>query len=72
MPTRVPAPDWVPLFNTSLIVISGLFLLLGYYFIRQRQIVRRDRPDRLAAKQQPDHPTRRCPDRARAARRLAA
>ncbi|MCC6174861.1 MAG: DUF420 domain-containing protein [Chloroflexi bacterium] len=39
MPTRVPAPDWVPLFNTSLIVISGLFLLLGYYFIRQRQIV---------------------------------
>lgn len=24
--------------NTSLIVISGIFLLLGYYFIRQRQI----------------------------------
>ena len=24
--------------NTSLIVISGVFLLLGYYFIRQRQI----------------------------------
>ena len=26
--------------NTSLIVISGVFLLLGYYFIRQRQIER--------------------------------
>ena len=24
--------------NTSLIVISGIFLVLGYYFIRQRQI----------------------------------
>ena len=24
--------------NTSLILISGIFLLLGYYFIRQRQI----------------------------------
>jgi putative membrane protein len=38
MPARVPAPEWVPLLNTSLIVISGLFLLIGYYFIRQRQI----------------------------------
>jgi putative membrane protein len=38
MPTRGPAPEWVALVNTSLIVISGIFLLLGYYFIRQRQI----------------------------------
>jgi putative membrane protein len=38
MPTRVPAPDWVPLLDTSFIVISGIFLLIGYYFIRQRQI----------------------------------
>ena len=40
MPARVPAPEWVPLVNTSLIVISGFFLLLGYYFIKsQRNIV---------------------------------
>jgi putative membrane protein len=38
MPTRGPAPEWLTLLNTSLIVISGIFLLLGYYFIRQRQI----------------------------------
>ena len=38
MPTRGPAPEWVTLLNTSLILISGVFLLLGYYFIRQRQI----------------------------------
>ena len=38
MPARVPAPDWVPLLDTSFIVISGVFLLIGYYFIRQRQI----------------------------------
>jgi putative membrane protein len=38
MPARGPAPEWVALLNTSLIVISGAFLLLGYYFIRQRQI----------------------------------
>src|SRR5262249_11880930 len=38
MPARVPAPEWVPLLNTSLIVISGLFLLIGYYLILQRQI----------------------------------
>jgi putative membrane protein len=38
MPTRGPAPEWVALLNTSLIVISGFFLLLGYHFIRQRQI----------------------------------
>ncbi len=30
---------WIPLANTSLIVISGLFLLLGYYFIRRKQVV---------------------------------
>ena len=29
---------WIPLANTSLIVISGIFLLLGYYFIRQKQV----------------------------------
>ena len=40
MPARVPAPEWVPLVNTSLIVISGFFLLLGYFFIKsQRNIV---------------------------------
>jgi putative membrane protein len=38
MPTRGPAPEWVGLLNTSLIVISGIFLLVGYYFIRRRQI----------------------------------
>jgi putative membrane protein len=38
MPARAPAPEWVPLLNTSLIVISGVFLLIGYYFIRQRHI----------------------------------
>jgi putative membrane protein len=43
MPTRGPAPEWVALLNTSLIVISGIFLLLGYYFIRQRQIERHKR-----------------------------
>jgi putative membrane protein len=38
MPTRTPAPEWVALLNTALIVISGVFLLIGYYFIRQRNI----------------------------------
>lgn len=32
--------DWLPLFNTSLIVISGISLLIGYRFIRRRQIER--------------------------------
>jgi putative membrane protein len=32
------APAWVPFLNTSLIAISGFFLLLGYYFIKQRRI----------------------------------
>jgi|SRR5581483_621208 len=34
---------WLPLFNTLLIVASGAFLLLGYYFIRRRQIRRHRR-----------------------------
>src|SRR3954469_12519959 len=38
MPTRGPAPEWVALLNTSLIVISGVFLLIGYVFIRRRQV----------------------------------
>src|SRR4051812_11098951 len=38
MPARAPAPEWVALLNTSLIVISGVFLLIGYYFIRQRNV----------------------------------
>ena len=38
MPARAPAPEWVALLNTSLIVVSGVFLLIGYYFIRQRKI----------------------------------
>jgi len=32
------APPWVALANTSLIVISGVFLVLGYAFIRRRQV----------------------------------
>jgi len=31
-------PAWLPTANTSLIVISGLFLTLGYIFIRRRNI----------------------------------
>jgi putative membrane protein len=38
MPARGPAPEWVTLLNTSLILVSGAFLLIGYYFIRRRQI----------------------------------
>lgn len=38
MPTRVPGPEWVAILNTTLILISGAFLLLGYYFIRQKKI----------------------------------
>ena len=33
-----PLESWLPLLNTTLIVISGVFLLLGYVFIRRRQI----------------------------------
>ena len=29
---------WFSVFNTALIVVSGVFLALGYYFIRQRRI----------------------------------
>ncbi len=31
------APGWLPPFNTGLIVISGLFLITGYVFIRRGQ-----------------------------------
>lgn len=31
---------WLPSFNTALIVVSGAFLLLGYYFVRTKQIAR--------------------------------
>jgi putative membrane protein len=31
--------EWLPAANTSLIVVSGLFLAIGYVFIRQRRIV---------------------------------
>jgi putative membrane protein len=34
----VPLEVWLPPFNTALIVVSGAFLLLGYYFIRRRKI----------------------------------
>ena len=33
------APAWVPLLNTTLILISGLFLVLGYYFIRRKRVL---------------------------------
>ena len=32
------APGWVPPFNTSLIVVSGMFLVLGLFFIRRKQV----------------------------------
>jgi putative membrane protein len=32
-------PQWVALANTSLIVISGLFLVAGYVLIRRRNVV---------------------------------
>ena len=35
---RPYAPEWLPLLNTSLILISGLFLAIGYVFIRQKRI----------------------------------
>ena len=34
------APSWLPTLNTSLIVISGICLVFGYFFIRRRQIER--------------------------------
>jgi putative membrane protein len=33
-----PAPLWLPPFNTALIVISGVFLLIGLGFIRRKQV----------------------------------
>lgn len=33
-----PAPAWLPSFNTSLIVLSGIGVLTGYAFIRRRRI----------------------------------
>jgi putative membrane protein len=35
--------DWLPPFNTALIVVSGCFLVLGYYFIRTHQVARHRR-----------------------------
>jgi putative membrane protein len=32
--------QWLPPANTALIVVSGLCLLLGYYFVRTKQISR--------------------------------
>jgi putative membrane protein len=32
------APSWLPALNTSLILISGICLLVGYFFIRRKQI----------------------------------
>jgi putative membrane protein len=31
---------WLPPFNTALIVVSGVFLILGYVFIRRKEIAR--------------------------------
>jgi putative membrane protein len=33
-----PLEAWLPLVNTSLIVVSGVFLVLGYAFIRRRWV----------------------------------
>ena len=33
-----PAPAWLPPFNTALIGISGVFLLVGLVFIRRKQV----------------------------------
>jgi putative membrane protein len=32
------APSWLPPFNTALIVVSGVFLVLGLFFIRRKQV----------------------------------
>ena len=32
------APLWLPMLNSALIVVSGLFLTVGYIFIRRKQI----------------------------------
>lgn len=36
--TRSSPPAWLPPLNTALIVLSGGFLLLGYAFIRRKQV----------------------------------
>ena len=35
---RPLAPEWLPLFNTALIVVSGVFLVIGLIFIRRKQV----------------------------------
>jgi putative membrane protein len=35
---RPEAPAWLPLLNSMLIVISGIFLAIGYVLIRQKRI----------------------------------
>jgi putative membrane protein len=42
-PASLELEAWLPPLNTALIVVSGLFLLLGYYFIRRREIARHRR-----------------------------
>jgi putative membrane protein len=37
---KAAAPLWLPLLNSLLILISGVFLTLGYIFIRRKQIER--------------------------------
>jgi putative membrane protein len=34
----VPAPAWLPPFNTALIVVSGVFLVIGLIFISRKQV----------------------------------
>jgi putative membrane protein len=38
--SRAALERWLPPFNTALIVVSGLFLLLGYVFIRRKEVAR--------------------------------
>ena len=40
---RPEPPTWLPLLNAGLILTSGLFLALGYYFVRRKQIIRHKR-----------------------------
>lgn len=40
---RPDPPAWLPLLNTGLILTSGCFLALGYYFVKRKQIVRHRR-----------------------------
>jgi putative membrane protein len=35
---RPEAPAWLPLLNSCLILVSGVFLLIGYLFIRRKKI----------------------------------